>query len=82
MELTFVQGECLLDHPLPVIESETGFLLRLVRKSADPWDIWCLQTVSDQMSSLLAESRSHLGLPALREKEAARIEHMFALCFF
>jgi hypothetical protein len=63
----------------PFIESETQFLLRLVRGSSNPWQIYVLRTVSDQVSTMMVESRTRVPLADLYAKEAQRLELLGAL---
>ena len=64
----------------PQIESETAFLLRLLSISpANPWTLYCLQTVLDQMSTYLAVSRNMMDVHELQEKEAQRLELAHAM---
>ena len=63
----------------PVIESETQFLLRLVRTSANPWHIYILHTIPDQVSSVLVQTRTLVDVAELQEKETKRLEILSAL---
>ena len=66
----------------PQIESETAFLLRLLSTSDNPWMLYCLQTVLDQMSTYLAVGRTVMDPDELREKEATRLELAHAMLLF
>ena len=63
----------------PVIQSETKFILNLVKHSADQWDIYAVTTEPEQLWSINATSRRHLNAHDMREREAHRLEELLAM---
>ena len=63
----------------PKIASETKFVLSLVSCSSNPWHIYGLRTVSDQVWSFNVLERTYINVEEMRAKEATRLETMFAL---
>ena len=59
--------------------SETKFLLDLVIHSSNPWHVYCLRTVSDQVWSFNVLERWYLDVDEMRHREATRLETMHAL---
>ena len=58
--------------------SEIMFLLSLLGHSSDPWHVYCLRTVSDQVWSFNVCERVHTDVADMREREACRLERAFA----
>ena len=63
----------------PAIQSETQFLISLVQQSNDPWDIFVLNTESDQVWSINVMERTRTDIDRMRELEAERLEMLYAL---
>ena len=49
--------------------SEIMFLLSLLGHSSDPWHVYCLRTVSDQVWSFNVCERVHTDVTDMRERE-------------
>ena len=80
-ELAMVQDvHCVhLDVAWPRVESERAFLRRLVTLSSDPWEIYSLKALCEEVSTLMVEERTFMDLGALEEAEVQRLVQLHAL---
>ena len=63
----------------PSIQSETMFLLRIVSHSSNPWHMYALRTDPEQTWSYSVLEKTRVDVDAMRQKECARLQHLFAL---
>jgi len=63
----------------PSIQSETMFLLRTVNHSSNPWHMYALRTDPEQTWSYSVLEKVYVDVDAMRQKECARLQHLFAL---